>query len=287
MAKLTNISPGNINPFQGGKTPNTGQGLPVFSTPPPAIAYEVSSAGMLIALTPDSTYADKDFTGLRIEFRDTDGLINFPKVFQVYFDPQADTNQPESYFLKKETNLKLATSLAKKIEIHNDSDGEWSSIAGPYIPPSPDGEDYRLLDYFDESIDFVYFPAGQVRFLCESFDNLIISGSQISMGRKLHHPDYAMGMKKHPENCFTLKIEGQGLKEHVSVEQGSGDAEDSKGADTALGHPCPPKWQQFMSVLEPVLLRHPGLAAQVRQIWNGWQKFTMHHVSTMDPNSHA
>lgn len=271
---------------------------------PPAIAYKVPSSKFEALLPPDSPECPdtntnaREVIGLQIEFReevvDSNGNSSWPllshlRIAQVYFNSAPRLG--ESYFERVDdfegNQIQLTLEETFSVVLHEDADSgeEWSSLV-QFVPP-PQTETIRLfkkLDFY-QGIGFVYFSVGQLRFLTHFYNELIISGCQLNMGRKLHHPDVnaEIAEKQFSEGSFSLKIEGSGSKSNTRINESSSTRSRTvmsatEGADIAIGHPCPPKWETFLATLSEVIGRYPNinLFSLIPDLWDDWNTYVVH-----------
>ncbi len=266
---------------------------------PFAIAYKIPSSKIegLLVEDQDTDTSSRELIGLQIEFRtevvDPEEGSSWPllphlRLAQVYFNSAPGLNG--SYFERVDdfdgNHIQLTLEETYSVVVNQDpnSEEEWSSLV-QFVPP-PQTETiqlYKKLDFYT-GIGFVYFSVGQLRFLTHFYNELIISGCQLNMGRKLHHPDLnaEIAEKRFPEGSFSLKIEGSGATSNIRVNEGS-DAKSrtvmnaTEGADIAIGHPCPPKWETFLVTLGEIMGRYPNinLFALIPALWDDWNTYVV------------
>lgn len=107
---------------------------------------------------------------------------------------------------------------------------------------------YENLEFYSHKIGFVFFSIDQLKPLINNFNNVIISGCQLNLGKKLGH-EIVLGSKesrKYDLSYFSLKLEALDVKDGVVVDPDGDDLNELPGY--AVGHPCPPHWHTFAQI---------------------------------------
>ncbi len=256
-----------------------------------SLAYKIPSTRILGLLTPEADAQYGKLVGLQFSFREKtdDGwsLRQKIKFNKVYFKINP-VNENESYFSMMELADVIQPGETFLIDenLNTQSGQIWSSLNNSFIVEDTDYA-YQRLDFFPASggIKFVFFTSSQLKSLTHFFGELIISGAQINLGRKLYHPPEKPKTFGGPR--FTLKIEGAAPHPNWSNRKRrtqsilTTEAWDETTGEAALfGHPCPPVWETFHAVINEIVSDDPNngaiLMANFAKIWEDWQTWVLH-----------
>lgn len=124
------------------------------------------------------------------------------------------------------------------------------------------------LDYYDSNdrTAYVYFTIDQIEPLVRSFSEIVISGAEMTLGKKLGVAIYSLENGWiYPETAFTLKMEGAG-----AAGLGLNDTSGVRGPAVTLGQPCPPDWYTFNIVFNNLRRQHPNENLHYVNLLKSW-----------------
>ena len=236
---------------------------------------------------------DYHLIGLQVEFRknmdDVDGAympLAQLQFTQIYFKESPTSG--ESYFWRYSDLLGNKLDLDETMAIETDLQStepsyELDSYAATVQlplggPVNNNNFIQQRLDFYSP-IGYVYFPIGQLKFLTRFYHNLIFSGIQIKLGKRLSDTNQNLPFR---DAYFSLKIEGADRRrydiynddQHQRTFGSDSNSEIAEGSDILFGHPCPPFWETFINVMGPIIggsSNSDGLLDDMQEIWEAWK----------------
>lgn len=198
-----------------------------------------------------------------IEFKiSVDGTVNEHdklKLYKLIYDEQ----DPEIFFKDyiddipkgngNGNGVGIAHNIHEESHILNPGNNKAATLLNPTISPiQSSSKIYEGLDGYtkDPDIRSVFFTVDEISSLSNFYDELILSGCEVKLKRKLSNEANSQN-KTYKSSYFTLKIEGSGLNSKYKGMI----SEDDLSPGFIIGPHCPPVWRSFIilySLIRPI-----------------------------------